>query len=667
MTAYKYVERKAENQINWAEVGQNFSNSLQAEVNTRQKKKAAIDQATRDYEKVLANTPTGEFGLANTFALDGAAKLQKQALMQNTLLKSGQLDPRQYTIMQQNLVDGTDQMFSLAETYQAEYTRKMEMMGDGVPAGERLSGLEADLMASVEGLGNLQNHQMTIDPNSGMIGVGNYDENGKLLNNTTAFALKNRLKSNTKEFDALGQAENWIKTLGTQKTAEFKNLGNKLTADILVKISDITSKESPSGNMSDLSDEALASMAAATGVDIADLKTLTLYKEAQMNYVKSQLSPEASGTNAASMLRDHVGGYETYIIGNGSNTQEAWDAMTDAEKDKKILVTTENGNPKFNLTDAQLEVAERAFQSQIDIGLDYSEEEEAVYRQREGKKDGWEPKDVRDDNKADEAKENIQRTWNSIKGQTAQERVASFESLIGTAEGKAAGLIGVNPSSDGLSIEFVYTDPVKNRRIDFTEDISDEDWAILGNEITGLDDPTKALNAGGFVKDEDGNSKPLNTNFGDSGANRQGNQGRFDTEVSTFIKAGFPKAKNGEPFLDQEQDEVTKALNDRYAKYGLKAKATGYGGGDNTQITIDGWKGNAEYPATFDLDSDIDRDNVAYEEEQRFEKWLTYVLKQTKQIENLAKDNKFTGGQGSYGPCVNGKKEELATGLQVNC
>jgi hypothetical protein len=42
-------------------------------------------------------------------------------------------------------------------------------------------------------------------------------------------------------------------------------------------------------------------------------------------------------------------------------------------------------------------------------------------------------------------------------------------------------------------------------------------------------------------------------------------------------------------------------------------------------------------------------------------------LKQTKQIETLARDQKFTGGQGKYGPCVNGKKEELATGLQVNC
>jgi hypothetical protein len=141
--------------------------------------------------------------------------------------------------------------------------------------------------------------------------------------------------------------------------------------------------------------------------------------------------------------------------------------------------------------------------------------------------------------------------------------------------------------------------------------------------------------------------------------------------VSSFIKKGFPKVTGSmgteEPFLDQSDKKVAKALNDRYSKYGLKAVATGIGTTDNTRVTIDGWKGNAEYPAEFDLDSDINIDSNALEEEQRFEKWLTYVLKQTKQIETLARDQKFTGGQGKYGPCVNGKKEELATGLQVNC
>ena len=45
-TAYKYVEREATDNINWAEVGANFSGMLQEEMRVRQEKKDAIDEST---------------------------------------------------------------------------------------------------------------------------------------------------------------------------------------------------------------------------------------------------------------------------------------------------------------------------------------------------------------------------------------------------------------------------------------------------------------------------------------------------------------------------------------------------------------------------------------------------------------------------------------------
>ena len=132
-TAYKYVERKAEDNINWAQVGADFNNMLNEEMATRQEKKGAIDDATREYQKVLNNVPQGENGDLNGMALGFADDLQKQMLMQETLLKSGQLDPRQYTIMRQNLADGTDQGFGLLQDYNDEYAEKMKM-NQRVPA-----------------------------------------------------------------------------------------------------------------------------------------------------------------------------------------------------------------------------------------------------------------------------------------------------------------------------------------------------------------------------------------------------------------------------------------------------------------------------------------------------------------------------------------------------
>jgi len=537
----------------------------------------------------------------------------------------------------------------------------MAMNNSQLPVGEQASEIQNWSMGLVEGFGNFEDSKLIINPNTGIMSMAKMipdpnNPNGPRIpdknNLMTVQNLENRIKGTYTKFDVIGTVDEYAKTLGVDKEVQRK-MGGYRANGLVTEVTDIT-KRKGFGSLADLTDKQIAEIAKEAGIKPEDVKVMSMYEKAEDSFVKSQLG--IGDNSAASVLVD-------FLQGDGyTPTMDPTEAAADP---KKVLMKNNNGKLEAELTDEQQARAEEAMKIQLRMQLDKTEEYKAAPKDYNAPT--YAPADVRKEKRDDEAKENIQRTWNSIKGQTAKERVASFESLIGTEEGKAAGLIGVNPSTDGLSIEFVYTDPVKNRRIDFTKDISDEDWAILGNEITGLDDPKKALSAGGFVKDDKGKSKPLNLDFGDSGANRQGNQGRFDSEVSTFIKAGFPKASNGEPFLDQEQDAVAKALNDRYSKYGLVAKATGYGGGDNTQVTIDGWKGNAEYPATFDLDSDIDIDSNAYEEEQRFEKWLTYVLKQTKQIGTLAKDQKFTGGQGKYGPCVNGKKEELSTGLQVPC
>jgi len=508
MTAYKYVERKVEDQINWAEVGKNFSNVLQEEVRVRQEKKAAIDEASRKYQEVLNNVPKGEYGLANTFALDAASKLQKQALMQLTLLKSGQLDPKRYTIMQQNLVDGTDQIFSLSQQYQDEYQRKMELMADGVPPGEKLSGLEANLMASMEGLGNLANHEVSVNPDTGQMGIGVTDENGQIINTTTAFALQRRLASNTKEFDMMGAADKWIKSLGSNKVAQFKDLGNKLTADVLVTIDDVTQKIAPKGSLSDLTDAQFAQLADATGVDIADLKTLSLYREAQMNYVKSQLSPEASGTNAASMLFDHVGGYDTYIIGDGDKTQEKYDALSDEEKAKVILVTTENGNPKYNLTDDQLAIAERAFEKQIDIGLDYTEEEAAVFREKEGKRDGYAPEYVYNRGDKDKEKKSAVSQWMNVFRETdSAQRENLLDAILKDPATEKKGITDmkfITDSNGDTRLEVIYLDERKNKTGDNGIFLSkkgteptQEDWALAGVAIHGVTDPNDIEKAAG--------------------------------------------------------------------------------------------------------------------------------------------------------------------------
>ena len=91
-TKYGYVQQDPQDtQLNWNQIATDTVDMLNAEVKTREDKKAAIDQATADYQTILNNVPQGENTQLNEFALNAADKLQKQMLMQETLLKSGQL------------------------------------------------------------------------------------------------------------------------------------------------------------------------------------------------------------------------------------------------------------------------------------------------------------------------------------------------------------------------------------------------------------------------------------------------------------------------------------------------------------------------------------------------------------------------------------------------
>ena len=698
-TAYKYVERKVDDQINWAEVGSNFSNQLKEEGRVRQEKKGAIDAASREYQKILNEVPLGENTELNAFALNAAADLQEQSLMQVGLLRSGQLDPRQYTIMAQNLTDGTDQAFSLFQNYNAEYKRKTAMLDPNLPASERASKMQSWQMEQLEGFGNFKNSKLVINPNSGIMSMAkmvpdpNYTgkpENAPMvpdMNNLQSVqTLENRLKSTTTQYDVIGAADTYLDSLGVDKRAVIDGLGKKYTSATIKTITDATAKEKGSWKSMNLKD--LTAEATRLGVDVADLQEITLFSEAQDNWIKGQLG--TGGTAAASVLLD----FKSINQATGEPyTQLAYSVANQlkADKDSNIIIMEQvDGRMVPKLSEQQQAQAERIMKTQINVGVDYEEELKTS-------KTGFEatppPKDIRDAEKVLEKKQNVQKTWNSIKGQSKEDRIASFEALIGSQIGKDAGLIGVNPSADGTEISFVYIDKFKdkNRTIKIDENITDQEWANIGNEITGLDSPEDALNAGGFVKDANGDSVVYNKEFGEAGGNREGNLQRFDAELNTFISDGFPQT-DGEPFLDQDDTDVAKALNARYSQYGLKAIADGIFPADNTKVTIEGWKGDTLHGSSYDLDSDTNVDSTALEDEEKFKIWLTYVLEKTNQVERIAETEKFSGKvqkaisredvekqrvldeaikkaeeDNIYGPCVDGKKIEIATATPVDC
>ena len=117
-TYYDYQRRDPESRINWAEVGKNFTDMLQEEQQVRQDKKAAIDEATRAFQKTLNDTPQGLNKTKNELFLDYANEAQQVLLMQERALKQGYLKPSDYIVQRQNVVDGTDEAFEVIEPLQ---------------------------------------------------------------------------------------------------------------------------------------------------------------------------------------------------------------------------------------------------------------------------------------------------------------------------------------------------------------------------------------------------------------------------------------------------------------------------------------------------------------------------------------------------------------------
>lgn len=241
-TKIGYVSQPPTAQINWAEVGANFTGMLNEEARVREEKKAEIDRATREQMRVLQDTPMGDSKNVNQWGLNFGSDAQKYLLMLNAELKSGRLSPKDYTIARQNLADGTDQAFSLIQEYQNEYATKMERLKtDNPSAGSQY--LESYLMQTAEGFGNFNKSQLVIDPITGNVMVGFKNEKGELESDPNKLVgisnLKNRIKAKYDKYDMSSAVAQGKETFGKFEKI-VRKVGSRAAQGTITTISDPT-------------------------------------------------------------------------------------------------------------------------------------------------------------------------------------------------------------------------------------------------------------------------------------------------------------------------------------------------------------------------------------------------------------------------------------------
>ena len=348
-TYYKYAEREADSQINWEEISKNLSDTLTEANNLRETKKAAIDTATREFSTTLANAPQGENGLVNQKTLDYANNATEMMLMQERLLKSGQLKFKDYATVRQNLLDSTDQAFGLTKEYQEEYAKKMARMQSDDPATASMA-FEQCQMEQLEGYGNLQSMNFYIDPTTGSVSMAKVLKktiDGKTVdvmdddpnNYVSVNTARNRLKTYYNKYDVNKVLDSAAGAIGVNKEAIIK-AGGSFRAGQIITTSDPTKKKDVDG-------------------------AINLYNEAEKNFISSSL---ANDFNMTSVLTD----YEKFDPVTG----EAYTfTYNPAEQASNVILMKNVGgkdevdkNGKFYKD--QYGVAEKHMQQQLRIRLD---------------------------------------------------------------------------------------------------------------------------------------------------------------------------------------------------------------------------------------------------------------------------------------------------------
>ncbi len=247
-TFYKYAEREADSYINWGKIGSDISNMLVEQEKIREDKRVALDEASRKFGETLANAPQGENKEMNQWALEYAADAQEARLMQDRLLKSGRLKVKDYTVMRQNINDGTAQAFNLVKEYQAEYGEKMKRLKEG-----KSQDLEAWLMAQAEGFGNFEKSKLYINPTDFRVSVAMKKKqivDGKEVyvmdedpnSYTTVNALRNRIKGTFDKYDATANVGALVDSLGVEINS-VQQLGTLYQTGSITETLDITKRK----------------------------------------------------------------------------------------------------------------------------------------------------------------------------------------------------------------------------------------------------------------------------------------------------------------------------------------------------------------------------------------------------------------------------------------
>jgi hypothetical protein len=388
----------------------------------RESKRQAINDATAELGTTLSEAPQGEHKGLNEFAMTYANNAQQMRLMQDKLLKSGQLSLKDYNIGRANLTEGTTQLFSLGKKYQAVYADRMKKFQDGTT-----SQLDADMLARLEGFANFSNHEAYINPTNGQVSMG------KLVDKTIDGKTVKTMDKTPGSFTTIQQLNF---SLG-QEIQKYQMDG--LDAEVKKFAKTYLTTDGPYQTLD-------------------DVRQMPEYEQMVNDIVNSQLvMPNSVG----SILKDYIGGYDTVF--NKKDQNEKSILMVEDPRQpgsgRMIMdVTSENGKK-------QLEVAKEYLKRQVEKQLGRKETKKEPRQEPQADKTA---RGIR--KQEDEIISNVGKLY--FGGEADMQTLTDYFSTLNPATRS------VKRTKDGVTVQYVSptTGRIETKTISFYADRTNPDF-----------------------------------------------------------------------------------------------------------------------------------------------------------------------------------------------
>lgn len=549
-TFYKYAERDADSQVNWAEVGKGLSDMLAETNRVRQEKKDALDAAQRETMQYLTETPNGEDASARTAVLEYADQASNRMRIADQLLKSGQMSVKDYTIFRQNVIDGTNLLFNANKAYQEEYAVKMQRSRDG------LSSLaEIDRMKDAEMFGNWSNTGFQIGAN-GVVMAGKMVEkeiDGKKVRtlDQTPGNLRNidvinqLILGKIDKYDYEPKINSFVEGLGKEKKVIELTLGKLHSQGKKLTVEDITSR---------------------VDLDPETKQIMFKFIQAENDKVK-----EIAGTDFDKMrlLVDSA------IIAPNGQPYEFTNDPEEAKKGSNFILKEYDPNTRgieYKITEEQSKDAEDFIRNQIRAKYNYEEEADIIGQTSRNDEPEWKNKAKKGEEEAADAASMIGKLWygnnnevmsaiDYFKGKTDKDGNTIFKDFERDATGVT--VVFANGESERIS----FTDANGNPR-------TQEDFIrSAGPLLAGQLDVNSALKKGSYKKGATFNKDSAGKSTTSTGNQRYKEYLEDNLDFSIIGKS----EEEAEPLLKKYADE-----------FGLVIEQTG--AGDYILVKVPGEK-----------------------------------------------------------------------------